>query len=69
MKVEQLDKTLDAIMNNLDEDLFFVWATESINEKTGRRYKTLHSTELMQLSIENIKDYIEGDKYVLIKVS
>ena len=74
MKIEQLDKNLDTIMNNLDNDLFFICLSEvkrgsSGKTYSGKTYKKIASSGLKQMSVEKITSYIEDDRYVLIKVS
>ena len=69
MKIEQLDKNLDTIMNNLDDDLFFLCLSEAKRGSAEKTYKRIMSAGLKQMSIERITGYIEDDRYVLIKVS
>lgn len=69
MKIEQLDKNLDTIMNNLDDELFFVCLSEAKRGSSGKTYKRLTSSGLKQMSVERIAGYIEDDRYALIRVS
>lgn len=69
MKIEQLEKTIDVIMTNLDEELFFVCLTDMKRGKNEKTYKKIFSTGLKQMSIEKINGYIENDEYALIKIS
>ena len=69
MKNEQLEKNLDVIMANLDEELFFVCLVDVKRGKTGKTYKRIFSAGLKQMNIEKIKGYIEDDDYALVKIS
>lgn len=69
MKIEQLDKNLDTIMNNLDDELFFVCISEARRTNSEKTYKRITSTNIKQMSIENLTRYIENEKYAMIRVS
>ena len=69
MKVEQLEKNLDVILANLDEELFFVCLIDVKCGKNGKTYKRIYSAGVKQMSIEKIGGYIEDDNYILVKIS
>ena len=75
MKVEQLDKDIDIILKERGEGMFFIRLATSqrkgyrLNGEPGRVFHTISSTQVRSINIENLSDYIDDDRYALIKIS
>lgn len=75
MKVEQLDKNIDIIMKERGKDMYFIRLATTQRKKTcangesGKVINTISSTQVRSVSIEDLNDYIDDDRYALIKIS
>lgn len=69
MNIEQCDKTLSYILENLDkEDLHFLRYQEFPSKNNKTMIRRFDSTSLENLTIVEIREKIQDDSILLIKI-
>lgn len=78
MKVEVLEKDIDMILKNRGKDMFFILMSEGARSRRnpetgeyhkGKTIKRIIYTQVDGISIDKIMQYVDDDKYALIRVS
>ena len=78
MKVEVFEKDIDMILKNRGKDMFFIILSEGARSRRdpetgerckGKTMKRIISTQVDGISIDKIMQYVDDDKYALIRIS